>query len=523
MKRTFIKVLPLVAAVFLATSCSKDGSDDSIVIDNPAENHSESKTIPFSITVGKDSKHISKASLQDGTELTQVFEAGDQLVLKNGETEVATLSLPKDYTSGTEATFSGNLKTEGLESGKTSISVTLKNAGNNNPETSLTEVKEATSLAEAFQKYGYWTSSFTYNEGENPTITLDQNTVFLRIKPFCDAGNKAIVNGKEYTAQSDGTIYLAVASGSQIASNLFSGIKTVTNEGGKVVKNIDRSQLKSNDINDNSLTGVFTVSSDGKKVCFSKGNLRASTSDLGTNWTFGFPVNQYDYLDNDGVNAKVNVDGTVSENGTVDLFGWVGASSTGTGAAMFGISCYNGVYGEDFKNIFGKNSNEALKSDWGTLMGDGKTWRTLSTEEWQYLLGTTFERTSNNGTGVITIGEKKIFGLIIVPDNYEHPEGVRQFVAGTGQTEYSESDWAAMQDKGAVFLPAVGYRSGSEVICSPTYEGGIIAGYYWSSSAHNTYAYAWNVVIDKDYISNPDYSGRYLGFSVRLVRDYQEE
>ena len=513
MKRTFIKMLPLAAAVILATSCSKDSNDDSNVAIDPVETQNvasptESKTIPFSITVGKDTETLSKATLQDGTTTTQLFEKDDQLVLKNGETEVATLSLPADYTSSATATFSGDLTTEGLTSGTTTISVTLKNTTHNNPETALTGVQEATSLAEAFQKFGYWTSSFTYKKGETPTISLVQNTVFLKIKPYSDADNKATVNGKEYTAQTDGTIYLAVANGTAIASNLFYGVKTVTNDGGKVVKNIDRSAKKSNDVEENSLKGEFSVSST-RKVAFSKGNLRATTSDNCVTWTFCIATNQFDYIGNATANNKVNGNGTVSENGTVDLFGWVGAPSPWTGAAQYGVSSSTTINSTE---TYGDGTSASLKSDWGTLIGDGKTWRTLTTEEWQYLLGTSEDRNDKNGLGTITVeGDQQIFGLIILPDGYTDPEGVSQkFVSGTANTTYSASDWSAMETAGAVFLPAAGNRYGSSVDAAGSH------GCYWSSSAWA--AYARRMYFDSDKLEPATYGTRCRGYSVRLVR-----
>ncbi len=522
MKRTFIKMLPVVAAVLLATSCSKDGNDDSNVAIDPVETQnvatptesssSESKTIPFSITVGRDSESLSKASLQAGTSTTQVFESGDQLVLKNGETEVATLSLPTDYESSTTATFSGELTTEGLVSGTTEISVTLTNSSHGNTGTALTEVQEAISLAEAFQKYGYWTSSFTYEEGKQPTISLVQNTVFLRIKPYKDAGNKATVNGNEYTAQSDGTIYLAVASGTAIASNLFHGVKTVTNADGKVVKNIDRSGKASNDIGVNSLGGMFSVGN-GKFVAFSKGNLQATTKDNCVTWTFDFAEQQYVYLGNGGANEKVNGNGTVSENGTVDLFGWVGASSPWTGAAMYGISnseTYNSV------ETYGNVSGEALKSDWGTLVGDGKTWRTLTKDEWKYLFNT------RGGTEAIRYAKATVCGkagVILLPDDwrtstYSLNNTNTSGAAFTTNTIADASTWSTLEDAGAVFLPAAGYRVGTDVSVS------VVGSYgnYWSSTA-NGKVYVFDLFFYSGEVNPVHDSRRYCGQSVRLVRD----
>ena len=67
---------------------------------------------------------------------------------------------------------------------------------------------------------------------------------------------------------------------------------------------------------------------------FASGNLQATYN--GTDWMWGFATNQWDYIGNDAGNTSVNGDGTVSaSNVTVDMFGWVGASSTWTGAAQW--------------------------------------------------------------------------------------------------------------------------------------------------------------------------------------------
>ena len=86
------------------------------------------------------------------------------------------------------------------------------------------------------------------------------------------------------------------------------------------------------------INGKFTINASGNQVYFSQGNLQATTTDLGVNWTWAFATNQWDYIGYATANNSINGDGTVSTNGTVDLFGWVGASSTWTDAAQYGIS-----------------------------------------------------------------------------------------------------------------------------------------------------------------------------------------
>lgn len=54
------------------------------------------------------------------------------------------------------------------------------------------------------------------------------------------------------------------------------------------------------------LSGKFTINAGGSQVSFSKGNLQATTSDNGTNWTWAFATNQWDYIGNSAANNAIN-------------------------------------------------------------------------------------------------------------------------------------------------------------------------------------------------------------------------
>ena len=244
------------------------------------------------------------------------------------------------------------------------------------------------------------------------------------------------------------------------------------------------------------LSGVFSVS-DSKKVSFSKGNLQATYD--GSNWTWAFAANQWDYIGNAAGNTMVTATSPfISENATVDLFGWVGASSNwADNVNQYGITSSSATNNTDG---YGNVADETLKSDWGTLIGSG--WRTLSMDEWTYLLNT---RTVNGGTGENksytlnkTVNGKRC--LVLYPDNY------------TGAV-YSGSDWASFEAAGCVFLPAAGWRNGT------TIDNINDRGYYWSSSSHNTTAakrlfFAAGLELTGD-------NSRAFGFSVRLVREVE--
>ena len=264
----------------------------------------------------------------------------------------------------------------------------------------------------------------------------------------------------------------------------------------------------------------FSVSST-KQVYFSKGNLQATYN--GTDWTWAFAANQWDYIGNAEGNTKVTnttpfVSGYSGTSTTVDLFGWVGASSGFTGAAQYGITSSD--TDEDYGNVYG----EALISDWGNTMGSG--WRTLSSAEWTYLFVTRTNAASK--FGYATVAGK--VGIIIVPDDFTDPMKNNSSGAFVGSTTtvgwtanvYSAVNWSAMETAGCVFLPAAGNRYENEVSA----EGS--QGFYWSSSSLTSdvnvdnIKYAHPVQIRSSFV-DPGWGSarRPTGCSVRLVRDVE--
>ena len=246
------------------------------------------------------------------------------------------------------------------------------------------------------------------------------------------------------------------------------------------------------------LSGVFSVSAT-KKVKFSRGNLQATTTDNGTTWTWAFAEHQWDCIGDAAANTSITGNGTVSPNGTVDLFGW------STSATHLGI--HNSQNDNDYSGDF---------ADWGAAaevtatIGTG--WFTLSKDEWTYLFNNT-SRTDIRYCKATVNGKK---GVVLFPDSYTHPTGVTRIEsANTGNAAYNNTwtaeNWAAMESAGAVFLPAAGDRSGASV-------GGVgDCGYYWSSTEGIT-SFAYALGFYSDYLSPAYFSSRYNGQSVRLVR-----
>ena len=117
---------------------------------------------------------------------------------------------------------------------------------------------------------------------------------------------------------------------------------------------------------------------------------------------------------------------------------------------------------------------------------------------------------------------------MLLPDEWTLPSGCG-FTAGMTTSNdqndwsyiattniYSAITWQKMEEAGAVFIPAAGYRSGTDV-----YQVGAY-GRYWSSSAYDDdQAYDFNIL--SNYTGPQDYSSRSRGFAVRLVSRNKEE
>ena len=240
------------------------------------------------------------------------------------------------------------------------------------------------------------------------------------------------------------------------------------------------------------LRGVFSVSAT-KKVRFSKGNLQYVVA--GKTW--GFYENQYDFC-----NTKI-YPGHHSD--TISLFTW-------------GYDATKSIIpdGKDSDNVSITSGNLSPEQDWGCTVGDGKTWRTLTAEEWQYLFS------DKSRYGFATVGG--VNGIIILPDTFADPMrngGSGAFIpnkTGYGTNVYTAGgNWEAMESAGAVFLSAAGYRIGSSI---GEYIG--FAGYYWSSTARSGGLNAFDVTFNEyQVIANSFTNGREYGKSVRLVMDVE--
>lgn len=278
------------------------------------------------------------------------------------------------------------------------------------------------------------------------------------------------------------------------------------------------------------INGLFSVS-ESKKVWFSKGNLQYIGSASTPYWKFA--DHQWTVYGN-------QYQGSTAPNVDRDLFGWGTSGYHNSGDSYntnyqpysTSTSKVNTSYNEYGYGPSTNQSNpniEGTQYDWGVhnpIYNGGNwagLWRTLTKDEWKFVFNDRSASTVN-GTPDARFAKGKVngvYGVILFPDNYSHPSGVTVpfGINDTGNTgwnynNYSESDWALMEAKGCVFLPAAGYRYGTSVSCVGYF------GIYWSAS-YNGSGNAYEVIFKDSYLSPQSSYPRYNGYSVRLVRDAQ--
>ena len=112
-----------------------------------------------------------------------------------------------------------------------------------------------------------------------------------------------------------------------------------------------------------------------------------------------------------------------------------------------------------------------------------------------------------------------INGIILLPDNWNSSNyslnNTNSSVANFDVNTISWSDWTnLLEANGAVLLPCAGLRDETHI------ENPIIIGYYWSATVYND-IYAYHLRFSEGSFFASDYTSRYHGHSVRLVRDAQ--
>ena len=249
--------------------------------------------------------------------------------------------------------------------------------------------------------------------------------------------------------------------------------------------------------------------------------------------TWRFAINQFDVV----LDGNKNISNFYT--GFIDMFGW-GTSgwhdTTDTG------NIYYYPYSTNYDYVHGYGPSRSMKDtnltgtsswyDWGVfnaISNGGEKpglWRTLSKEEWDYLLKKRTGATNKIGVAMIC----GIAGIVLLPDNWVLPSQL-SFTSGFGKNaaytafsknEYSFEQWSIMEKAGAVFLPATTKWSNN---VEPD------LGHYWTCTAAHYNCQSIIIYFDGKQISVGDMlSPNTTGYdnpvenrvAVRLVQDVKE-
>ena len=237
--------------------------------------------------------------------------------------------------------------------------------------------------------------------------------------------------------------------------------------------------------------GKFSISAT-QQIAFSSGNLQYHP--LNNQWRFA--ESQIDCV------GEANANISPTYDGWVDLFCW------GTGDEPTRIVTNNNAY----PNFV----------DWGTNSigtDTANTWRTMSADELRYILFSRPNAAALNGIAHIN----GVNGLVLLPDDWVAIEGLTFNSGAYGHSSrdyyavhntFTLEQWQQMEEAGAIFLPAVGYRQGNSIYASGS------KGYYWTTSPNGGCGPITLEFSAKEIITDSSY--RYSGLSIRLIKNIQQ-
>lgn len=526
-----------VAALLIASATFVACSSDDNIIDTPQHPVNPKNTVTLTTTVSMDGAET-RALTSGGV---KTFAAGETIAVIYQDTSGATVKAESEALGTDDITDEGKSATftVTLDDPDNTIDVTYiypaamaNSDGTPNYDALATQDGSLTTLA---SNLDYCCKTASWDDSSLPSGVELENQLTICAFTLKDCfGSSIITSSLSEVTVSDGTntYTVAPATGNTFDDDvIYVAMKPVTTNAALELTATDNTKYyakaatsrtyPANSLNNISMKmyeviiGKFTVDNSGKQVYFAKGNLQATTSNLGSTWTWQFAENQWDKIGDAIANININGNGTVSTNGTVDLFGW------STGTTVLGI--HNSTNNNDYRNDF---------VDWGSAAavtaGIGTGWYTLSGAEWWYLFGLDeredHRRPTNSGYHYCKAQVNDVPGVILLPDDWD-----TSYHALTFYDELNLSFNASNIDKitlaewnsdfaphGAVFLPTSGQRNGNTV-SNP--EGRL---YYWSSTGgtnNNNVPIAYQVYIAGNQVNPNTGASRYLGNAVRLVRN----
>jgi hypothetical protein len=266
------------------------------------------------------------------------------------------------------------------------------------------------------------------------------------------------------------------------------------------------------------ICGKFTINANGDQVYFSQGNLQYIGSAVTPYWKFA--DHQWDVL---GITTGQN---SSSQNVDRDLFGW---GTSGWNNCNMYYQPYDTEHFWDSETGYGYGPTDGTNynynltgnyanADWGVYnaIANGgnmpNLWHTLTYTEWNYVFNS---RNTPSGIRYAKGIVSGVNGVVLLPDNWSASVYALNYTnksnAPYNTNEITAENWATMEDNGAVFLPAAGYRVGTSV---SNMDSG---GNYWSTS-YNGSSYARFVLFDDSNLYTDFSNYRFYGLSVRLAR-----
>ena len=251
------------------------------------------------------------------------------------------------------------------------------------------------------------------------------------------------------------------------------------------------------------INGKFTINDNRDQVYFSQGNLQYQASTE----TWRFAENQWDYVGDETL-GTVYENGVKSDNSLISSTydGWIDLFCWGTGNNPI-----NEPYGYNL-----------TFSDWGNnpISNGGNIayqWSTLNDDEWSYIFNS---RNTASGIRYAKALVNGVNGVILLPDDWDMTtyslSNTNSSDGNYNSNTISSIQWTSLENAGAVFLPAAGYRYGTGL----SYVGS--SGYYWSNHGYyNSYLgnhMYYFVSFNNNGLGTNGYNGPYFGRSVRLVR-----
>ena len=395
----------------------------------------------------------------------------------------------------------------------------------------------------------------TTTDGNDDTITITD----LGISTFSGINNGPTINVPIPIGVASSQEYLYIRVGAYDSmGNKINSIDTPLKVVSSVPTNWAPGRLTSRKVTAK-LPYFTTNGKTNKRVVLAPGNLVATltvkpTSDTNptgdvTNWRFA--EHQYDALGDYSGNKFQNV------GDDIDLFAWIGASATYDYESDSNTNAKYGIlYPVSDRTVFCGNVNaEKIKYNWADIFNGvtypAGTWRLPnndreggdSANEWNRIAST---RTPEGGSSsyvsakaTIKNGDDVVArGLILFPNNYTHPYGVKTLVNYTraampashwADNEITLTEWDILEKVGGcAFLPVTSARWRNSGSNTSDYFGDLA---YWNDYATSTTHAGAMMVSDADYCAksllgngSTNFSGakscdRRNGCAVRLIRD----